>query len=133
MQLVLAAAMMIVAASPALADGLLPIGGAFGNAIGCAFFMSGEIIGEDLVVLTPDNFTAQTATCHFEALTASDEAQFTLAASCREMGSVGPQQLVVHEAADGYTVTITGEDMQWGPLIACPGSDEVFQPFGRQV
>ena len=45
-------------ATPALADAVLPIGGVFGNASGCTFFMTGRGAGDDLMLLTPDTFTA---------------------------------------------------------------------------
>ncbi|MEO8685665.1 MAG: hypothetical protein ABI414_12590 [Devosia sp.] len=115
-----------------MADGILPIADAFGNASGCAFFMTGKVLDEDLQLLTPDNFSAAAATCHFEQVIAEATDYYVVAASCN--GAVGASQVTVHgEAATGYFVALGETLPEWGPLIACPGAGDVFKPLGTQV
>jgi hypothetical protein len=115
-----------------MADGVLPIAGAFGNASGCAFFMTGKVLGEDLQLLTPDNFSAAAATCHFEELIAEASDYYVLAATCN--GAASASQVTVHgEAAAGYFVALGETLPESGPLIACPGAEEVFRPLGTEV
>jgi hypothetical protein len=128
----LAAIIILAAASPVMADGVLPIAGAFGNASGCAFFMTGTVLDEDLQLLTPDNFSAAATTCHFEQLIAEATDYYVVAATCS--GAAGASQVTVQgEAVTGYFVAIGEALAEWGPLIACPGAGDVFQPLGTPV
>jgi hypothetical protein len=113
-----------------MADGVLPIAGAFGNASGCAFFMTGQVLGEDLLLLTPDNFSAATTTCHFESLMAEVSDYYVVAATCN---GARASQVTVHGEAAGYFVALGETLAEWGPLIACPGAEEVFKPLGVPV
>lgn len=123
---------MMVLATPALADAILPIGGAFGNEAGCDYFMTGSVVGAPLI-LTPDTFTTAAGGCHFEALTARSAGGFELAASCQTRGSPAARRTVAvsGDRTRGYIVALDGA--AYGPLSRCPDADGAFRPLGTQV
>lgn len=119
---------------PAAAAGALRIGGAFGNAEGCDFYLSGVLAGEEPAVITPYTFTSPKTRCVFDALTTRTSERFELSASCTFGGvaSVEADRVTVTgNARFGYVVRVG--DTQWGPLLECAGTDELFAPPGTQV
>ena len=114
--------------TPALADGVLPLARAFGNAAGCAFYNTGAPpVGDDYLLLTPDSFASHDIACDFAALASSGGGAFTIKALCQAagQGTTAPDHLqVVDHAADGYGIKFDGID-EIGPLKAClpAGSD----------
>lgn len=122
----LLAALALVASAGAASAAVLPLQGAFGNAAGCAFFMSG-VAGEDMLLLTPDSFASAGVTCDFEWLLSSNDVVFTIGGVC----TGGIDQLSVVPQADGaYAVTV-GDLPPLGPLAPCPGSSEILSPGVR--
>jgi hypothetical protein len=121
--------------SPALADAVLPIGGAFGNEVGCNFFMSGQIENDEVVLVTPDTFTTYASGCYFEALRSELDHVYKLAASCTsegEEGSTDETIVVTDRGPDGVFVELEGV-AEWGPLFTCPGTEELFTGPGTQI
>lgn len=119
----------LILASPALADGVLPIAGAFGNGAGCTLFMTGQRLDSDTVVLTPDNFVADSENCHFLELSNGTETSFTVRASC---GTPDPTTVSVRQADEEFYVAI-GTAKEWGPLAPCPGAERAFASLGTRV
>ena len=128
----LAVATITLIATPALAEGVLPFDGAFGNEAGCHLYATGEGVGDGYLLLTPDTFASYGTACDFEALVSSDKPVFTLKAVCQAEGKTrtGPDHLqVIDHGVEGYGVKFDGLD-EFGPLKTCPpidldGSSEV--------
>lgn len=115
-------------ATPALAA-VLPIEGIFGTEDGCAFFMSGDENGNDIVVLTPDTFTARGRGCYFEELIDSIGDDIAITATCHadmELGSTTEIVRVIDNAPNGITVELIGLG-EYGPLFPCPGTEGLFR------
>lgn len=122
-------------AGPALAEAVLPIGGAFGNAAGCDFFMTGEMEDDGLAVITPDTFTTFASGCVFEMLVSSNNNAFKLDAACHSGGEqqgVTDRLSVVDRGRDGVFVALETVG-DWGPLFRCPGTENLFDAPGTQV
>lgn len=120
-------------ASPVLADAVLPIGGAFGNEAGCAFFMTGAAVGNDPVVITPDTLTMGTSSCYFEALVSRDGPSYVVEASCRHDGAESrKERVVVTDRRDAVFVRLESIG-EFGPFYTCPGTEDLFAPPGTQV
>jgi hypothetical protein len=114
--------------TPALAA-VLPIDGIFGTEDGCAFFMSGKREGDDIVVLTPDTFTARGRGCYFEELLDGIGDVVSIAATCHadlEEGSTTEIVRVFDDSPNGFTVELVGLG-EYGPLFPCPGADILFE------
>lgn len=125
---------MIAIASPALAEAVLPIGGAYGNEAGCRAYLSGDFTLPKLAVLTPYTFASDVVGCYFKKLTAREPGRFTIAATCEGRGeSTSLDVTVVVEGgdADGYRVTIN--DAGWDDLIECAGTEDLFERPGTQI
>ena len=109
-------------ATPALAAGVLPIGGAFGNPGGCHYFATGDVPNDDFALLTPDTFASYGTACDFEALVSTENGVFIIRATCQAEGEegAGPDHLkVIDHGVDGYGVQFEGLE-EWGPYKACP-------------
>jgi hypothetical protein len=119
------AAVAVLATSPALAAGSIPLDWAFGNAAGCNFFLNGQADIAEMVVLTGDTFTAFRTGCDFGELVAEAGETFTIAAVCSSLGKPIPgEEVVVVRGADGtYEVTIENFG-HWSGLTRCPGREE---------
>jgi hypothetical protein len=119
--------------TPALAA-VLPIDGIFGTPDGCAFFMSGSEDGDDIVVLTPDTFTARGRGCYFEELIDRIGDDIAITATCHadmEFGSTTETVRVIDNAPNGITVELIGLG-EYGPLFPCPGTEGLFR-LGVQI
>jgi hypothetical protein len=128
----IAAVVIVALASPVLAEGVLPIGGAFGNEAGCAFYMSGDRSLPDLAVITPYTFAAEGGGCHFEELVVDSDDRFELEASCSGGTLAGDRVVaVIGSHIEGYAVRIG--DQHWEDLGLCPGTEVLFAPPGVQV
>jgi hypothetical protein len=113
---------------------VLPIDGIFGTEEGCAFFMSGDRRAENIVVLTPDTFTARGRGCYFEELIDSIGDDIAIEATCHadmELGSTTEIVRVIDNAPYGIIVELIGLG-EYGPLFPCPGTEGLFRP-GVQV
>lgn len=112
---------------------VLPFDGAFGNAAGCHLFLTGEVTGDDLLVLTGDTVSSFAAGCDFLSLVASEGEVFTVEAVCSGEGQDHPglDRVVVTNRGDaGLFVKLDGLG-EWGPLLPCPGLGELFAPGVR--
>jgi hypothetical protein len=109
--------------TPALAAGVLPFVGAFGDDGGCAFYTDGVAPeGDGYFLLTPDSFASYGTRCDFESGAAIDAATLTVKAVCSAEGEQGggpDHLLVIGHGAAGYGVKFDGLD-EWGPWPACP-------------
>ena len=108
---------LLALASPAAA-GVLPFEGAFGNAPGCHLYATGEIKG-DYQLLTGDTFAARAVACDFQSLVTADNGVFTVTALC---GRGEEAVRIIDHGTEGYSVKLA-DDLQWGPLKACPPVD----------
>ena len=120
---------LVVLATPALANAVLPLEGIFGNASGCDYFMTGERQSDDLLVLTPDTLTTYGTGCYFESLTARTDYSYTISALCTAEGEEGSSHETVKVfdmAENGLMVELVGVGM-FGPIFPCPGTATLFQ------
>ncbi len=130
---VFAAILITGLSGPALAGAVLPIGGIFGNEAGCHFFMSGDVLNEDFLVLTPDTVTSRATACYFVELIPHRADVHALSASCSGgIGGGGDEVLVSDHGERGIFVTLPGRAEQ-GPLFPCPGTEGLFRTPGVQV
>ncbi len=121
-----AAIAMTLLATPALAAGVLPLGGPFGNVDGCHLFATGQFVSDDVFLLTPDTFQSYGTGCDFETLVSSADSVFTVHATCSsegEAGLDGELVRIIDHGVDGYGIQFDGIE-EWGPYKACP-------PIGR--
>jgi len=128
-----AAAVMAIAATPAFAGIMLPIGGAYGDATGCALYFTGDRSAPDLAVLTPYTFMTEDHACTFEELIRIDGDALRVKARCGRIG----------EKAIPYAISVTGNETAgyavessggwWGPLFLCPGTETLFKPLRISV
>ena len=102
-------------ALPALAAGIFPLEGAFGNAAGCRLYATG-IQSPGYMLLTGDTFSSPAVGCDFESLVSSDKAVFIARATCSPGG--GQTVQVIDHGTDGYGL-IVGGGPEVGPLAAC--------------
>lgn len=126
---VLIAVGFVFFATPAFASAVLPIDGVFGTADGCAFFMTGNRDGDDIVVITPDTFTARGRGCYFEELIDSIGDDIAISATCHadmEHGSTTEIVRVIDNAPNGLTVELIGLG-EYGPLFPCPETEHLFR------
>jgi hypothetical protein len=136
----IAAAFIVALVSPVLAEGVLPIGGAFGNEAGCHLFMTGEK-QDGTLLLTPDTFTLDSGACYFKELLEPEfeefypgAAVFLVKVGCTwEGGHSNEDELTVIDGEEGLTVGFRIRDVFWGPLDRCPGTEELFAPLGVQI
>jgi hypothetical protein len=115
-------------ATPAWAA-VLPIEGIYGTPDGCEFFMSGDLDLDDIVVLTPDTFTARGRGCFFEELLESIGDDIAISATCHadmEYGSTTEIVRVIDNAPNGITVELIGLG-EYGPLFPCPGTEGLLR------
>ena len=122
-------------AGPALAEAVLPIGGAFGNEAGCGFFMTGEMDDDGLAVITPDTFTSFATGCVFETIVSNSKGAFELDAACQSEGEQDgftDRLSVVDRGRDGVFVALETVG-DWGPLFRCPGTEGLFEAPGVAV
>jgi hypothetical protein len=112
---------LIAVATPALAQSVLPIDGIFGNATGCTYFATGQVTGDDLLLLTPDTFASVAIGCDFVALTETTGQSFIVAAICSSDDAALEaidEVIVSDRGRDGYFVRLAGME-EWGPLLPC--------------
>ena len=107
-------------ATPALADGVLPVDGVFGNPAGCHLYATGEMLGEDWMVLTADTFSSKKIGCDFNTLAASNAVLFTVDAVCSPGGK--RQVTIGVSGQDGLTVRLDDQTFV-GPLPPCGPAD----------
>jgi hypothetical protein len=133
------AMMVAMLAGPVIAAVIVPLRGAFGNAAGCAFYMTGgsiEVV--DPVVVTPYTFTTSTVRCRFETLVSRRGASlFNVDGHCisGDARHETPATIVISDAAGGGVqvgVSIEGIGA-WAALLRCPGTEDLFAPPGTQV
>ena len=108
--------------TPAMAAGVLPFMGAFGNAGGCQLYALGSVPDDDYMLLTPDTFASYGTACDFDALAATEAEVFTVTGICQSEGEAGsgPNSLrVIDHGKDGFGVQFDGLE-EWGPFRACP-------------
>jgi hypothetical protein len=125
---VLIAIGIFACATPAL-GAVLPIEGIFGTEEGCEFFMSGDRDADNIVVLTPDTFTARGRGCFFEELIDSIGDDIAISATCHadmELGSTTEIVRVIDNAPNGITVELIGLG-EYGPLFPCPGTEGLLR------
>ena len=126
----------IVLATPAIAQAVLPIDGIFGNAAGCRSFMVGQVVGEDVLLLTPDTVNAYTAGCDFVSMTEHTRTRYAVSAVCSSDASDGPQGAwsleIFDRGHDGMFVRLKGFP-EWGPMFLCPDTEEALAPNGVQI
>ena len=109
-----------VLAAPAFADGVLPYDGIYGNPSGCHLFATGEKLGDNYQLLTPDTFSSKTMGCDFDALVSSNTVIFTVDAICSPGGR--RQVTISQTGQDGYTIRLDQTTFV-GPLPPCPQTD----------
>jgi hypothetical protein len=122
-------------ASPVLADAVLPIGGAFGNEAGCAFYATGNFGDDEMIVVTPYTLTSYATACYFESLVARRvDGRFEIAASCSAEGEDESFDglVTVQRRPEGVFAAIANVG-EWGPLFLCPGTEALFKPLGTPV
>lgn len=122
-------------ASPAIAEAVLPIGGAFGSEEGCGAYLSGDFsVAGRFAVLTPYTFASDVVSCYFEELQSRAPGRFTVAASCKGTGEEESLDVVATiEGSDaaGYRVTINNAG--WDDLVECAGTEHLFSRPGTQI
>jgi hypothetical protein len=113
---------MTLLATPAIAAGVLPFEGAFGNVDGCKLYATGQFLSDDVFLLTQDTFASYGTGCDFESLVSTDAAVFTVRATCSSEGEDGVtdgQVRIIDHGAKGYGIQFEGLE-EWGPYTACP-------------
>jgi hypothetical protein len=118
---------MLVAASalagtlgPASA-GQLPIDGAYGNVEGCAFFMTGKVVSDLQLLLTPNEVSSYVSSCDELNLVGERDAILTVNGLCHEEGEADakPAQFTISRNPDA-TFTVNFDQLSsWGPLAKC--------------
>jgi hypothetical protein len=119
----------IALTTPTLANAVLPIDGIFGNPSGCAYFMTGNLEGDEAVVLTPDTFTTYASGCYFIELLDGLGDVFTIAATCTAEGETSSSHETVRifdNGPEGIVVELIGVG-EFGPIFPCPGTDVLFE------
>lgn len=98
--------------------------------------MSGAIISDDLLLLTPDTFSSYATACYFEGLAADHgDGSYDITASCShegEEGSTKDRIHVVDRGAAGLFIRFEGLE-DWGPMQPCPGTETLFPGKGIPV
>jgi hypothetical protein len=126
---------LYLAAGPALASGVLPLHGAFGNAAGCRLYLNGDRSGDGLVVVSPYTLTIGNTGCRLERLVAARSgSEFEVAAACAtaERGASTHESIIVaHHGAEGVFVTRGGTEH--GPLLPCGDTETLFDPPGERA
>jgi hypothetical protein len=125
---------MLAIASPALAEAVLPIGGAYGDEAGCHAYLSGDFTADRFAVLTPHTFASNVVSCYFEKLLERAPRRSTIAASCEGVGedeSLDVVAVIEGSDAGGYRVTINNAG--WDGLVECAGTEELFNRPGTQT
>jgi len=116
---------------PALAN-VLPIAGAYGNAAGCAFFLSGEA-GAGMALVTGESLMSPAGGCDFVELVSATDEEFVAMAACDGIGKIhdGLDRVTVRDGGDdGFFVSIENAEVA-GPLSPCPGAAEALSPGVR--
>ena len=111
--------------TPALAAGVLPFTGAFGNAGGCHLFNTGDVPGDDFAVLTADSFSSYGTGCDFDALLSMGKGVDTVSAICQSKGEARAEKStveIIDHGVDGYGIRFNAQD-EFGPYPACPPSN----------
>ena len=103
--------------TPALADGVLPFDGVFGNPDGCHLFATGEMLSDDYLILTPDTFGSKRIGCDFVALVSSDRVASTVGAVCSPGGR---RQVTVSDIGQNGKSIRLDDTTFIGPLAPCP-------------
>jgi hypothetical protein len=119
---------LLACTTPAV-GAVLPIEGIFGTPDGCEFFMSGDRDLGNIVVLTPDTFTARGRGCYFEELIDTIGDDIAILATCHadmEFGSTTEVVRVIDNAPNGITVELIGLG-EYGPLFECPGTEGLLR------
>jgi len=105
-------------ATPAFAQGVLPLTGIFGNEAGCHLYATGTKLNDTYQLLTSDTFSSAAIGCDFGVLVSSNEASFTIDAVCSpggkstvRVGDLGP---------DGLTFSVDDHPGIVSGLKACP-------------
>jgi len=107
-------------ATPALATGVLPFDGAFGNEAGCHLWATGNM-ESDYQLLTPDTYSSATIGCDFGALVSSDGVVFIVDAVCSPGGKSTVR--VSDLGTDGFAISVDDRDGLVRGLKACPPAD----------
>jgi hypothetical protein len=113
---------VLLLATPAIAGGILPFKGAFGNADGCHLYATGQFLSDDVFLLTPDTFASYGTGCDFEALVSAANSVFTVQATCSAEGEVGLTDdlvRIIDHGTEGYGIQFESLE-EWGPYTACP-------------
>ena len=112
-----AATIITALATPALADGVLPFDGVFGNPNGCHLFATGEMLSDDYLLLTPDTFGSKRIGCDFVTLVSSDRVASTVDAVCSPGGR---RQVTVSDIGQNGKSIRLDDTTFIGPLAPCP-------------
>jgi len=114
------AIILVTFSTPALADGVLPYDGIYGNPTGCHLYATGEKLGDNYQLLTPDTFSSKAVGCDFDALVSSNTVIFTVEAICSPGGR--RQVTISQTGQDGYTIRLDQTTFV-GPLPPCPEAE----------
>jgi hypothetical protein len=112
-----AATIITALATPALADGVLPFDGVYGNPNGCHLFATGEMLSDDYVILTPDTFGSKRIGCDFVALVSSDRVASLVDAVCSPGGR---REVTVSDIGQNAKSIRLDDTTFVGPLAPCP-------------
>ena len=105
-------------AAPALAGGVLPFTGIFGNEAGCHLFATGTKLNDTYQLLTPDTYSSAGIGCDFDTLVSSTEASFTIDAVCSPGGKSTVR--IADLGAEGLSFSVDDRPGIISGLKACP-------------
>jgi len=111
------ALILVTLTTPAMAEGVLPFDGIFGNPAGCHLYQTGEKLNAGYQLLTPDTYSSATIGCDFDSLVSNDRIVFTVEAVCSPGGA---RQVTVSELGDNSMTIRLDADTFAGPLPPCP-------------
>ena len=107
----------VLMAPPALAAGVLPLDGAYGNESGCHFFATGRP-GEDMVLVTPDTALLGDTGCDFDSAV-SDGDIYTVTGICSTPGFPSRTGEIMRVRWADSRVTVFDGLEAIGPLLPC--------------
>ena len=110
--------------APALAAGILPITGAYGNDQGCALYSAGTIpSGQgEFFLITPNSFSSYPVVCSFISAAPSGTLGILVSANCRTADGQADREtmhVIPHTDTNSYGFKPDGGP-EYGPWPACP-------------
>ena len=112
-----AATIITALATPALAVGVLPFDGVFGNPNGCHLFATGEMLADDYLILTPDTFGSKRVGCDFVSVISTDRVASIVDAVCSPGGR---REVTVSDIGQNGKSIRLDDTTFIGPLAPCP-------------